>query len=187
MNTGVAQVRFHIIHHGHMEYLLACAKRCDYLLIGISDMDPSAAYFNYTPIEKKDKESTKPFKSNENPIYPFTFFDRLQMIKMALLEANINAANFDIVPFPIHKPWLIKYYIPESAKIFITIYDEWGEYKASLMKKLGFETEILWRRTMAERFTTGTEVRKRIANGEDFRDLVPESVYKFLKNSWNKL
>ncbi|KUJ95448.1 MAG: hypothetical protein PWR24_761 [Desulfonauticus sp.] len=181
MKIGVAQGRFHIVHFGHMEYLLECCKRCDYLLIGISDMDPSCAYFDYSDILEQDKKEMKPFRSFEDPIYPFTFFERMQMLKLALLEHNIKASFFDIVPFPIHKPWLIKYYIPKSSNIFVTIYDKWGEYKVKLLQELGFAVQVLWKRSMQERFTTGTEVRKRLLKGEDFQDLVPRSVYKFLK------
>ncbi|MCX8084113.1 MAG: hypothetical protein N3C60_04245 [Calditerrivibrio sp.] len=179
MKIGVAQGRFHIIHYGHMEYLIESYKRCDYLLIGISDMDPSLSYFDYSHFEDIDKISKTPMRL-DNPIYPFTFYERMQMIKLSMLEYGVDTAKFDITPFPIHKPWLIKYYIPLEATIYVTIYDQWGESKVDILNNYGFKTEVLWRRSMEERLTTGTEVRRRLLAGEDISDLVPGSVYRYL-------
>jgi cytidyltransferase-like protein len=184
---GIAQGRFHIIHWGHMEYLLKAKEKCEHLVIGITDCDPERAYFQYgNEIKEFDKENLlKPFRSFDNPIFPFTFYDRMQMIRDSLIDEGVNAKEFDIVPFPVHKLHIVKYYIPLNATIFATVYDDWGRKKIEIFKNMGFNVKILWERTLEERFTTGTEVRKRIIENEKWEHLVPAPVYKYIKIALN--
>lgn len=175
---GVAQGRFHMIHWGHMEYLLECKKRCGFLFVGISDPDPANGYFYQT---YKDDGTNSVYRSLNDPIYTFTYFERALMITEALAGEGVPRDEFTVVPFPVHFPHLIKYYVPQEAVIYITVYDPWGEGKPSLFSSLGYETEVLWRRSMEERFTTATEVRRRISAGEDYSGLVPEGVHRVMK------
>jgi nicotinamide mononucleotide adenylyltransferase len=173
---GAAQGRFHMIHWGHMEYLIECKKKCEFLFIGVSDTDPQNAYFHE---RYEDNGSNDVFRGLYEPqIYTFTYFERAQMITEALKGEGVPTDEFMVVPFPIHRPQQIKYFVPQEAVIYITVYDPWGERKPKLFGDLGYETELLWRRTMDERFTTATEVRRRMSEGEDFSDLVPEGVKK---------
>jgi len=175
---GAAQGRFHMIHWGHMEYLLECKKKCEFLYIGISDCDPSNSYFHQ---EYTESGSNDLYRSIKHPIYTFTYFERARMIAESLILEGVPQSEFMVVPFPVHFPHLLKYYVPQQAVVYITIYDEWGEQKPGLFESLGYKTDVLWRRSMQERFTTATEVRRRIASGEDFRDLIPEGAYKVIE------
>lgn len=178
---GVAQGRFHIIHHGHMEYLLEAKKLCRHLYIGISDPDPQRSYFDYEALRELDEKSFEPLRFEDSQkIYPFTYFERHEMIRVSLLEAGVPRGEFDIVPFPMHTPQLLKYYIPTDVMILLTIYDEWGRHKVAALKKLGFETYVMWERGMESRFTTGSEVRRRIKAGEEWESLVPKAVFRYL-------
>ena len=66
---------------------------------------------------------------------------------------------------------------------FVTIYDAWGEHKLQALTDLGFDIDIMWKRTMEERFTTGTLVRTLIAKQESWEHLVPKSVEKYIKHN----
>ncbi len=182
IKIGIAQGRFHIIHWGHIEYLLKAKEVSEHLVIGVTDCDPERAYFEYSEdIKNFDQNNLlKPYRSFDLPIFPFTFYDRAQMIKRAIIDEGVNPSEFDIVPFPIHTPNILKYYIPLDGVILATIYDEWGERKIDIFKKMGFNVQILWRRGMETRFTTGSEVRRRIKNGENWKNLVPDSVHKYI-------
>lgn len=182
MREGIAQGRFHLIHKGHVEYLLAAKERCDFLYIGVSDCDPERAYFSAHYDVLKDT-TREPFRSLHDPVFVFTFQERMQMIRHTLLGEGVSADQFAVVPFPIHVPNLLKYYIPQHATMFVTIYDAWGEHKVRLFEQMGYPVDVLWRRTMAERFTTATEVRRRLQQGEAWESLVPEGVAAYLKNS----
>ena len=86
---GVITGRFQGLHLGHMEYLLAGAARCEHLIVGIT---------NYAPWEEKPEElqhlSRMTRRSN-----PFTFYERMVMLRDSLVEAGLPRATFDIVPF----------------------------------------------------------------------------------------
>jgi len=102
------------------------------------------------------------------------------MIEVAMMEAGISDRDFSIVPFPINYPEYIKHYVPLNATFFVTIYDQWGEHKLKTLKALGLSTNVMWRRKMSERFTTGNEVRNYIREGKSWKKLVPDGVYKYI-------
>src|SRR5208337_5661899 len=102
--VGIAQGRFQVIHKGHMEYLLAAKERSDYLIIGISDPDPTRSFFSMD-LDKDDP--VEPFRDLGETSYFFTYFERFMMIRDALIEAGIERGSFDIVPFPVHFPKLM--------------------------------------------------------------------------------
>lgn len=179
LRYGVAQGRFQIIHHGHMEYLLEAKKRSDFLIVGISDHDPERSYFD--PKTFLIPGQLGPVRVLGEPHHTFTYFERVLMVSEALRGAGVAASDFAVVPFPVHRPHLIPYYVPTGATIFVTIYGEWGREKIKLFEALGYPTEILWERSMAERLTTGTEVRRRLAAGEDWETLVPQGVAGVIK------
>ena len=174
---GVIHGRFQGLHLGHLEFLLEAFNRSEFVYIGISNPDPL--------LSKKDKADLKRSKEISNP---FTFFDRLQMIKGSLLDEGLGENRFTIVPFPISYPELIEYYVPKDATYHLTIYDEWGEKKLATLKELNLETDVMWRRTMEDRFTTGSEVRNKIANNMEWSHLVPSYVYNYIrKNRLNEI
>lgn len=169
---GVIHGRFQMLHQGHMEYLLEGKKRCDYLLIGIANPDISLTKYS----------DAAPHRSS--PLAnPLTYFERFQMIRGSMLENGIALQEFDIVPFPINYPKLLGNYVPIDAKFYITIYDEWGIRKKEVLEQLGCSVEVMWERTDDERFTSGTEVRDRIAKGATWENLVPQYVSDYVKRN----
>jgi nicotinamide mononucleotide adenylyltransferase len=91
-------------------------------------------------------------------------------------------SEFEIVPFPINYPHLLKYYVPLDANFFVTVYDDWGREKVKILEQLGVEVEVMWERTLSERLTTGTEVRKLIAIEEEWQHLVPQAVARIIRD-----
>jgi len=154
-----------------MEYLLEGKKRCDFLYIGITNPDP----------ELTADEATNPARSLPSS-NPFTYFERLVMLRDSLIEEDIPKEQFDIVPFPINFPHRIKYYVPTNAVFFVTLYDEWGEDKIEKLTSLGLEVDVMWRRMMAQRLTTGAEVRQLIATDSKWEHLVPNAVTKLIRS-----
>jgi cytidyltransferase-like protein len=174
VKTGVIHGRFQGLHHGHMEYLLEGKKRCNFLFIGITNPDPG--------LTKENSVDLKRSKPEENP---FTYHERMIMLRDAMLEAGVERNEFEIVPFPINLPMLIKFYVPLDALFFVTIYDDWGKHKMETLKSLGINVDLMWTRNLDERFTTGKDVRKLIATDEPWEHLLPLSVSTYIKN--NKL
>jgi cytidyltransferase-like protein len=167
---GVIHGRFQPPHKGHLEYLLAGKEKCDFLYIGIANPDPGLTAAN----------SSNPQRSLPNS-NPFSYWERLLMLREAMLEAGVSRQAFEIVPFPINYPKLIKYYVPSDATFFVTIYDEWGHEKVKVLRSLGITVDIMWERPMSDRLTTGTEIRSLMKKQEPWQHLVPNAVFSVVK------
>ncbi|TGY91157.1 nicotinate-nucleotide adenylyltransferase [Petralouisia muris] len=168
--TGVIHGRFQMLHKGHMEYLLAGKERCQHLIIGICNPDPIL-----TKYSDANPHRSLPLSN------PLTYFERYQMIQGSLLENNISMEEFDIVPFPINYPELLSNYAPKDAKYYMTIYDQWSMDKKAALEEYGYHVEVMWQRTNEQKFTSGTEVRRRMVAGESWHHLVTDFVYRYVK------
>ena len=169
VDIGLVHGRFQGLHHGHMEYILSAKKNCKHLLVGICNADPAQTMY----------DAANPTRS-EQDANPFSYYERFCMLRNALLEAGMTKMQFDILPFPINLPALILNYAPRNAIYYMTIYDKWGEKKLSTLQELGLKVEVLWRRPMTERFTSGNEVRRCILENAPWNHLVPEAVYTYI-------
>ncbi|WP_202620890.1 adenylyltransferase/cytidyltransferase family protein [Pseudoflavonifractor sp. 524-17] len=167
---GVITGRFQGLHLGHMEYLLAAAERCEHLIVGLT---------NFSPWEEAPA-ALQGLKRLEADANPFTFYERMVMLRDSLMEAGLPRERFDIVPFPIEHPERISHFAPPEAIYFMTIYDQWGEHKKKVLEDLGLRTEVMWVRTDSQRLTSGTEIRRLIAQGEPWTHLVPPAVRRYL-------
>lgn len=169
---GVIHGRFQGLHNGHLEYLLEGKKRCERLIIGITN------YTGNTKDERISRIDTHRLDSSANP---FTFFERLEMIRAALLGEGICESEFTIVPFPIETPDLIFNFVPKDAVFFMTIYDDWGRDKFKTLSDLGVNVEVMWERTPEQKPISGSLLRKTIAEGGNWENLVPSSVADYIK------
>lgn len=172
MRFGVVNGRFQVLHFKHMEYILAAKMRCDKLYIGLSNPDSM-----HTKYSKNDMSRSEP-SSN-----PLTYHQRCEMIRGAMREVGVPDSEYEFVPFPINSPEYILQYLPEGAIFFLGLFDEWDEEKYQILKDLGVEIEILWDRAESKKGMTSTEIRARIARGEEWASLVPKSVYTYLTES----
>lgn len=169
VKVGVAFGRFQVLHLKHIEYLLAAKMRCKKLVIGITY--PDASYL-------KSSGEGEPFERvSENPL---TYYERFIMIHDAMIDFGVRREEFDIVPLPINKKKQILNYTPKEATYFMSICNEWGEEIARTLESLGVDIDILWQKSEEDRGTTGTEVRNAIRNNEDWRPLVPKTVYEYM-------
>lgn len=168
---GVITGRFQGLHLGHMEYLLAGAARCEHLLVGLT---------NYAPWIEKPSE-LQGLARMECSANPFTFYERMVMLRDSLTESGLARDCFDIVPFPIETPEHILHFTPTEATYYMTIYDQWGEHKRQVLESLGLKTEVMWVRNNAQRLTSGTEVRRLIALDMPWEHLVPPAARRYIE------
>lgn len=169
---GVIHGRFQVLHLGHLEYLLAGKKRCDKLVIGICNPDTYSTKYS----------ESCPHRSL-NSANPLSYYERYEMIKNVMLEAGIQLEEFEIVPFPINIPELIHNYVPLNATFYMTIYDEWGEEKERILSGLNVKIDVMWKRTLKDRLTSGSEVRELIYEDKEWKHLVPNAAYDYLINN----
>jgi nicotinamide mononucleotide adenylyltransferase len=172
-NIGVIHGRFQILHNDHVKYLMAGKNLCYHLIVGIANPDPTLA---------KDTE-TSPHR-NMASSNPLTYYERYVMIRDALLEKGLTLSEFSIVPFPINFPELIKFYVPMNAVFFLSIYDEWGRRKKSILESLGLKVHILWDIPLEKKELSGYDIREAIIHDQRWEQHVPPSTEKLIKE-WN--
>ena len=169
IDVGVVFGRFQILNLKHLEYILAAKMRCKKLYIGITLPNGS-----YTP---QEEETEKKMTKSANPL---TYFERLEMIRDALLDFKVPREDFEIVPFPVENPEFLLQYVPEEAVCFMGICDEKTRKNEELLEKMGYKTEVLWRRDEKDKGVSGSQVRQRILADEMWNDLVPRTVYDYI-------
>ncbi|WP_456388367.1 nicotinate-nucleotide adenylyltransferase [Desulfolithobacter sp.] len=168
--VGFIHGRFQVLHNDHLVYLLAGIERCEHLVVGVSNPDPT--------LTRKDEADSARSSPEANPL---TYYERYLMVRAALAGAGLRADEYSVVPFPVNFPELYRYYVPMDAVFYLTIYDSWGEKKLSMFTELGLATEVLWRRSREEKGLSSTEIRRRIAAGEEWTHLVPPAVVSLLE------
>ncbi len=141
--------RFQPLHLGHMEVIRKCASESDHLTIGIG-----SAQYSHT-IEN-----------------PFTAGERYLMIEETLKAEGI--ANYSIVPIEDlnrYSVWVS--HVVSMCPPFVNVYSN-NPFTKRLFSEAGFNIKAspLYNREIY----SGTEVRRRIAEGGDWRSLVPRSV-----------
>jgi nicotinamide mononucleotide adenylyltransferase len=162
---GVIHGRFQVLHNDHVRYLLAGKALCRHLVVGITNPDPL--------LTRRDE--TDPVRS-EPADNPLTYYERLVLVRDALLEAGVELMDFTVVPLPINMPDLYGQYVPLDAVFFLSIYDDWGRRKHSFFQSLGLKTHVLWEVPPERKGISGAEVRRRMVSKEPWEHLAPPSV-----------
>lgn len=167
VELGFIHGRFQLFHNDHLNYALLAKEQCKKLIVGITSPE------NATLI----REEVDPHRS-EAASNPFTYYERYEMVKCALLEAGVKREDFEIVPFPIERPEILYNYVPLSATSFFTIYDDWGYEKLHRLGELGYGTHVLFDKR--DKAMCSTEIREKIVNEQDWKQMVPSAVYQYI-------
>src|SRR5215207_4677962 len=93
-------------------------------------------------LHRGPRGSHKPVSARAD-VQRFTYFERLLMIRDALLAEGLKPQGFAIVPFPVHEPGLVCHYVPEGAVHFVRVYSRWEEEKVRRLRGVGAPVEIL--------------------------------------------
>ncbi len=150
--------RFQPIHNGHLWAINHALKSCDELVIAVGSA-------------QKSHETHDPFTTGE----------RLQMIRLALKEAKIDSEKLMIIAIPdtweSHSLWVsrVKSYCDNFDAVFSN-----QPLVIRLFREAGFKIERipLYKRNML----SGTELRRRMLEGDSWEDSVPRSVAKFIRD-----
>lgn len=165
---GMIHGRFQPFHNGHLEYLHLALGRSDSLLVGITNPDPFQT--------AEEDTSTHRHRADANP---FTFYQRLEMIRCTTMDEGIDPSRITIIPFPVNLPERWRYYVPAHAHHFVRVFSAWEQTKVDRLAAGGFAVDILT--PGATKDVEATEVRRRLAAGEDWRALVPAAVARIIE------
>ncbi len=164
---GMIHGRFQPFHNGHLEYLRLALERSDVLVVGITNPDPYQIAEEVTSAHRHHAEAN-----------PFTFYQRLAMIRDTAHDEGVVPERIVILPFPVNLPERWRYYVPPQAHHFVRVFSAWEQTKVDRIAAAGYAVEIL--SPGATKEIEATEVRRRLAAGEDWRALIPPAVARII-------
>jgi len=168
MRRGMIHGRFQPFHRGHLEYMRGAAERCDELWVGITNPDPARV-----KPEASDPARHLP-ESN-----PFSYGERLLMVKAAAGDLGLKLDRVHVIPFPVNEPELWAAYVPEGVTQFLRLFSAWGGEKLERLRHAGYEVVVL--DEGAEKEISGVQVRDALRSGAEWEPLVPPGVARVLR------
>ncbi len=164
--------RFQPLHLGHLnDYFLPVKKKCDLLVVGITNPDPHLTLDDSTNLARTNAYNN-----------PLSYYERHSIIHDALIEYGLGTNEFRIVPFPINLPQLIASYVPKDTTHYLTIFDDWGNKKLKVLGENNLKTKVLFKKPISEKKISSTMVRDAIVSGRSWRHLVPNKCAESLEN-----
>jgi len=156
VKRGVFVGRFQPFHKGHLEAVKDILAEVDELIIVVGSSQYSHKIDN-----------------------PFTAGERVSMIKQALEEEKISPSRCWIIPVPdvhVHMVWVAQVvgYTPK----FDTVYTNEPLTRRLFLEK-GFKVKPV--PFHKREIYSATEIRKRMLNEENWKELVPKNVAKFIE------
>jgi cytidyltransferase-like protein len=161
--------RFQPFHNGHLEYLRGAAERSDEIFIGITNPDPAR-------IKPEPSDPLRHLPESN----PYSYAERLLMIKAAAADLGLDPACVHVIPFPVNEPELWPAYVPAGVTQYLRLFSEWGGTKLERMRAAGYEVVVLDEGT--EKELSGADVRAAIRDGDDWEALVPPGVARVLRS-----
>lgn len=156
MRRGLFIGRFQPFHKGHLHVIKLALKEVDELIIGIG-----STQLNYEV---------------DNP---FTCGERLQMIREALKEENISSDKYWLVPIPdIYNNYVWVSHVESLCPIFHVVYSG-NLHTLKLFEDAGYQVKKVEMYGSGE--YSGTEIRRKMLNGESWEEYVPFAVANFIK------
>lgn len=147
--------RFQPFHKGHVSAVKYIYKQSDKVIIGIGSALESHTINN-----------------------PFTAGERLEMILIAIKEEKMPIEHFLIIPIPdapYHKEWIS---IVETLTPRFDIVFSNDPLTQILFLEAGYKVKGI---PLVKRFIySGEEFRRRVINGENWKEIVSDGVAKYL-------
>jgi cytidyltransferase-like protein len=164
--TGCVHGRFQPPHLHHLEYVQGALKRCDKLLIGITQ--PNNQELRHSPHDLHRSQK----KNN-----PLTYEERCRIIRQMLVEEKVDPESFEFVRFDIDQPSELVSVVKQDIVCYTTICDEWNFTKIATLRTAGYAVVTLKDRRDGK-IVRGIEIRN-LALKNDARwkrDLHPSTV-----------
>jgi len=160
--------RFQPFHNGHLEYLAGAAARCDEIFVGITNPDPAR-------IKPEPSDPLRHLPESN----PFSYVERLLLVKAAAADLGIAPQCVHVIPFPVNEPELWSAYVPEGVTQYLRLFSDWGGTKLERLRKAGYEVVVL--DEGVEKGVSGAQVREALRGGGDWESLVSAGVARTLR------
>jgi cytidyltransferase-like protein len=161
--------RFQPFHNGHLEYLRGAYERSDEVFVGITNPDP-------TRIRPEASDPLRHLPESN----PWSYAERLLMVKAAADEGRLDLARVHVIPFPVNEPELWPAYVPDGVTQYIRLFSEWGGTKLDRFREAGYEVVVL--DEGIDKAISGAEVREALRGGGEWEELVPPGVAHVIRS-----
>ena len=168
VRRGMIHGRFQPFHLGHLEYLRAAAARSDELFVGITNPDP-------TRIRPEPSDPARHLPESN----PWTYAERLLMIKAAAGDLGLDLTRVHVIPFPVNEPELWPAYVPDGVTQYLRLFSEWGGTKLERLRDAGYEVVVLDQGT--EKEISGADVRAALREGGAWESFVSPGVARVIR------
>ncbi len=168
-DRGMIHGRFQPFHLGHLEYLRGAAERSDEVFVGITNPDP-------TRILPEESDPLRHLPESN----PFTYVERLLMVKAAAGDLGLDPLHVHVIPFPVNEPELWHAYVPHGVTQYLRLFSAWGGTKLERMREAGYEVVIL--DEGVEKEISGADVRDAMRSGGEWEELVPSGVARVIQD-----
>ena len=149
--------RFQPFHLGHLKAIKDFVDKAEELVIAIG-----SAQYGYDLLN------------------PFTGGERLTMIRLALKEAKVDPAKYLIVPVPdLHRPLVWVSWVASLVGYIDVVFSN-EPVTVGVFKEKGYRVESIT--PYRQGLYSGSEIRRRMREGEEWRDLVPKSVASYIES-----
>jgi nicotinamide mononucleotide adenylyltransferase len=167
---GMVHGRFQPFHLEQLQYILNALTRCHHCVIGVTNPEPSEFKEEATSAHRHLTESN-----------PFSYFQRVEMIRSSLIDAKIDPTRLSFVPFHIFNSSKWLYYLPRPDIViqYVRVFSAWEEKKMSLFRAYGFEVEVIDRGMVKK--IEATQVRRLMQTGGDWKRLVPQGTARVIE------
>ncbi len=169
MKRGMIHGRFQPFHNGHLEYLRGAYERSDEVFVGITNPDP-------TRIKPEASDPVRHLPESN----PWSYAERLLMVKAAARGAGLDLARVHVIPFPVNEPELWPAYVPAGLTQYIRVVSDWGGTKLDRFREAGYDVVVLDVGTA--KVVSGADVREALRDGGDWEALVPAGVVRVVRS-----
>ena len=166
---GMIHGRFQPFHNGHLEYLAGAAERSTQVFVGITNPDPAR-------IKPEPSDPLRHLPASN----PWSYAERLLMVKAAAADLGLDLAQVHVIPFPVNEPELWPAYVPDGVTQYIRLFSEWGGTKLDRLRAAGYEVVVL--DEGVDKRVSGAAVRAALRDGGDWQSLVPPSVARLIRS-----
>jgi nicotinamide-nucleotide adenylyltransferase len=166
---GMIHGRFQPFHNGHLEYLAGAAERSLEVFVGITNPDPAR-------IKPEPSDPLRHLPESN----PWSYTERLLMVKAAAADLGLELARVHVIPFPVNEPELWPAYVPDGVTQYIRLFSEWGGTKLDRLHAAGYEVVVL--DEGVEKEVSGAAVRAALRDGGDWQSLVPRGVARVIRS-----
>lgn len=167
-SRGMIHGRFQPFHLGHLAYLRGAAERSGEVFVGITNPDP-------TRIRPEPSDPARHLPESN----PWTYAERLLMVKAAARDLGLDLARVHVIPFPVNEPELWPSYVPDGVTQYLRLFSEWGGTKLERLREAGYEVVVL--DEGAEKEISGADVRAALREGGDWESMVPPGVAQMIR------